>query len=270
MKYGHHTNTWGGVFGHPSGLTSIKDHAYLSPGSMNQAIREIAAAGYQGFELFDGNLAAYENRKTDFRALLRQTGITFQAVYCGANFIYPDILPDELWRIRKTVSLAAELGAEVLVVGGGALRADGRQKDDLTHLAEGLDKVVEIARVNGMIACYHPHHGTLVETPSEISSLLRLTTIGLCPDTGHIVEAGGNPADIIRQYQQRVRYVHLKDYRRGEFTLLGRGDVNVPAILSELRAMAFDGWITVEIDRYDGPPGEAARSAMNYLKSLEQ
>lgn len=270
MKLGHHTNSWGGVFGHPIGVTSIKDQFYFSPGSMEQAIREIAAAGYQGFELFDGNLAAYETRRADFRTLLQQTGIKLQAVYCGANLIYPDILPDELWRIRKTASLAAELGAEILVLGGGALRAGGRLTDDMNYLAEGLDKVTEIAKAHGLVACYHPHHGTLVETPEEITSLLQLTAINLCPDTGHILEAGGNPVEIIRQFKQRIRYIHLKDFQQGEFVLLGCGDVDVKAILSELHSVAYDGWITVELDRYDGPPREAAETAMDYLKSLEQ
>jgi inosose dehydratase len=270
MKFGHHTNTWGGVFGHPLGITSIKDQFYLTPGSMDQAVREIAAAGYRGFELFDGNLAAYETRRTDFRTLLRQTGIGLQAVYCGANFIYPDILSEELCRIQKTAALAAELGAEVLVCGGGALRAGGRQSGDLNRLADGLNKLEEITRAYGLIACYHPHHGTLVETPAQIDSLLQLTTIALCPDTGHILEAGGDPVEIIRRYRQRIGYLHLKDYRRGEFMLLGRGDVNVPAILSELHAITYDGWVTVELDRYGGSPGEAAESAMSYLKSLQQ
>src|SRR5512135_444651 len=101
MKLGYQTNTWGGVVGHPEGVTSVKDLFYLAPGSTEQAVREIAEVGFQGFELFDGNLAAYESRKEAFRSLLRETGLKLIAVYSGANFIYPDILPDEFWRITR-------------------------------------------------------------------------------------------------------------------------------------------------------------------------
>jgi inosose dehydratase len=33
MKLGYHTNTWGGVVGHPAGVTSIKALFYLTNGS---------------------------------------------------------------------------------------------------------------------------------------------------------------------------------------------------------------------------------------------
>jgi inosose dehydratase len=270
MKLAYHTNTWGGVFGHPIGITSIKDLYYVTPGSMEPAMREIAAAGYQGFELFDGNLVAYEDRKAVFRSLLQETGLQFVAVYAGANFIFPEILPQELWRIQKVAALAAYLGAAILVLGGGALRPSGAAKDDLARLADGLNQANEIARYCGLTACYHPHHGTLVSTPAEIASVLKLTAIALCPDTGHVLEAGGDPVPLIREYQHRIRYIHLKDYRAGEFLPLGQGDVDVPGILEALHAAAYDGWVTAELDSYTGPPKEAAETAMRYLRSLER
>ena len=56
--------TWGqGVVGDPSGVTSIKDLYYRSPGSMEQAIAHIAAAGYAGTEMFDGNLADFASTR---------------------------------------------------------------------------------------------------------------------------------------------------------------------------------------------------------------
>jgi inosose dehydratase len=269
MKLGYQTNTWGGVVGHPAGVTAVKDLYYLTYGSTEQALREIAAVGYQGFELFDGNLVAYETRKEEFRSLLEETGLDFLAVYSGANFIYPDILPDELWRITKAAALAAELGSENLVVGGGAVRAAGIQEDDYARLADGLNQVVEIARRYGLTASYHPHHGTIVETPAQIDKILLGTSICLCPDTGHILEAGGDPVEIIRTHHDRIPYVHLKDYGNGDFLPLGQGQVDVPGILDALSSSGYKGWITVELDTYSGPPKEAAEIAMRFLKSME-
>ena len=42
MQLAYQTNTWGGVVGHPVGVTSIKDLYYLANGSTEQAIREAA------------------------------------------------------------------------------------------------------------------------------------------------------------------------------------------------------------------------------------
>ena len=52
MRLGHQANSWGGVVGHPVGVTSIKDLFYLTPGDTLATVREVAAAGYDGIELF--------------------------------------------------------------------------------------------------------------------------------------------------------------------------------------------------------------------------
>lgn len=268
MKLGYQTNTWGGVIGQPLGVTSIKDLFYQAPGSTEQAVREIAAAGYDGFEVFDGNLMAYAARPAAFRSLVQETGLEFAGLYVGANFIYAEILPEELERIGRAVALAAELGGQNLIVGGGAVRAAGWREGDYARLADGLTQVDDLARRHGLTASYHPHHGTLVETPAQIAQLFALTRIGFCPDTGHLLEAGGDPAALIRLYGSRVRYVHLKDYGHDDFQPLGRGQVDVPGILAALGEIGYAGWVTAELDAYAGPPKEAAEIALRYLNQI--
>ena len=123
MRLGYCTITWGGVVGDATGVTSVKDLFYRTNGSMPDAIRDIGAAGYEGVELFDGNLADYADRPEELQDALAAAGQTLVSVYTGANFIYADILPDEMHRIRRAAELAALFGAERLVVGGGARRA---------------------------------------------------------------------------------------------------------------------------------------------------
>src|SRR5690606_23575861 len=53
MRFGYHANAWGGVVGHPVGVTSIKDLFYLTPGDTIDTIGRVAAAGWSGIELFD-------------------------------------------------------------------------------------------------------------------------------------------------------------------------------------------------------------------------
>ncbi|WP_269082461.1 sugar phosphate isomerase/epimerase family protein [Aneurinibacillus tyrosinisolvens] len=119
MKLGYQTNTWGGVVGHPAGVTSVKDLYYLANGSTEQALSDIAEVGYAGVEIFDGNLAQYANKKSEFKQILKAHSLEFVAVYTGANFIYPDILEDELFKIESVAQLSSELGAQHLVIGGG-------------------------------------------------------------------------------------------------------------------------------------------------------
>src|SRR3546814_10578631 len=107
------------------GVTSITNLAYRTFGDMRRAFADIASAGYEGVELFDGNLLDFG--VDEMRALLADNGLTLVATYAGGNFIFDDILPEELARVTRAADRAAELGAPHLVVGGGAKRFDGIQ-----------------------------------------------------------------------------------------------------------------------------------------------
>jgi inosose dehydratase len=270
MRLSYQTITWGGVVGHPVGVTSIKDLFYLANGSTEAAVRDIAAAGYAGVEIFDGNLREYEDHPDDLRRLLDDAGVSLVATYTGANLVYPDILDDELWRIEQAATLAATFGASNLVVGGGAKRASGTTDEDYDRLAEALDRVVVIAERHGLVASYHPHLTTIVEGPAQVDRILSLSRIGFCPDTGHLAAGGGDPVELIARHADRVSHVHLKDFTADPFGFhpLGRGNVDFPGVLAALQAARYDGWFTVELDDYDGAPAEAAAESFGYLQSL--
>ncbi|PZE19873.1 sugar phosphate isomerase/epimerase family protein [Paenibacillus xerothermodurans] len=265
MKLGYQTNTWGGVVGHPAGVTSVKDLYYLANGSTEQAARDIASAGYKGIELFDGNLAEYENRQDDFRRMMADLQLTLVGVYTGANFIFRDILDEEFAKIEKVAKLASEFGAEHLVFGGGAVRSGGIQESDYEVLAQSLTRAEEIAVKYGLTPSYHPHLGTCVQAPEQLDKLMSMTTIALCPDTAHIEAGGGNPVTVMRKYIDRIKYVHFKDYKDGQFLPLGEGDQNFAEMLSILQGANYDGWVLVELDSHQDPL-QAAQISKSYLQ----
>ena len=270
MNIGYCTITWGGVVGEPTGVTSVKDLFYRANGSMPDAIQEIAAAGYAGVEMFDGNVSDYAERPDELREALADAQLQLVSVYTGANFIYADILPDEMHRVRRAAELAATFGAERLVVGGGARRAAGTQKDDYRRLGESLDRVAEVAEGFGLTASYHPHLSTIVENPDELEHVLGLTRIGFCPDTAHLAAGGGDPAALIRAYPDRLRHVHLKDFRPDPFAFLplGEGEIDLPDVIAAIQESGYDSWLMVELDAYDGNPADAARMSRAYLDRL--
>ncbi|MDQ6644500.1 MAG: sugar phosphate isomerase/epimerase [Chloroflexota bacterium] len=253
MKLAYQTNTWGGVVGHPAGVTSIRDLYYLANGSTEEALRDISSVGYAGFELFDGNLIQYADRKDELRSLMQNLHLEMVAVYAGANFIYPDVLGEELVKIEHIARLAAEFNATYLVVGGGAVRSTGIVEQDYQQLGQALDQVAELARRIGLVATYHPHLGTCVQAPDQLEKLFKYTSIGLCPDTAHVQAGGGDPTAILRHYASRVNYIHLKDIKHGTFVPLGQGEQNYSEILAALRDAGYDGWITVELDSFPDP-----------------
>jgi len=74
-------------------------------------------------------------------------------------------------------------------------------------------------------------------------------------DIAHYFQGGGDPAQAVEKYKDRLLFLHLKDVRHVadakdgyRFCELGRGLVNVPAVLAALRKINFRGWGIVELD----------------------
>lgn len=262
VRFAYHANCWGDLGGNAVGVTSITQLTYRTFGDMGRAISEIGEAGYEGVELFDGNLLDFEGRYGALRSILGSAGVQFVAAYSGANFIFDDILAEELARIQRAAAAAAEMGAEHLVVGGGAKRTNGRQPDDFKKLGAGLDKVVDIARSAGLTAHYHPHLSTIVEGPEEVREIFKHTTIQFCPDTAHLAAAGGNPVGQVREFKDRVSYVHLKGLQREPFafTPVDIGDLDNGAVIDALMEVGFSGWVTNELDAWADPKAGAEQS----------
>ena len=98
-KLAYHANCWGPLGGDAVGVTSITRLAYRTFGDMARAARDIAAAGYQGIEFFDGNVV--EGEGDDYAASRthpRRDRAELVAVYSGGNFIFPTSLTRS-WRV---------------------------------------------------------------------------------------------------------------------------------------------------------------------------
>jgi inosose dehydratase len=148
-------------------------------------------------------------------------------------------------------------------------------------LAELLDRVAREAGDLGHPVAFHPHGGTHVETADEVDRLAALTDperVALCLDAGHYTLGGGDPVAAIQTHGERIRHVHLKDVdpavlrrlragavpdfgqavRERVFTELGRGLIDLPAIIGALETQAYAGWLMVEQDSTWLAPEEAA------------
>lgn len=269
IKLGIQTNAWGSVVGHPVGVTSIKDLFYVSGGISERILNEVRDAGYTGIELFDGDLLPFRNDLYRFKRLLSDRGLSLVGVYSGANFIYPDILDEEFWRLGIAAKLAADTGAEQFVVGGGAVRSTGTRDDDFARLADGLERVVKLAKTHNLIPTFHPHLGTMVETPEALERVMQLCSIGFCPDVAHLAAGGGDPASLIRRYASRIPYVHLKDHRPNpfEFLPLGEGELDLVGVIRTLEEVDYSGWIVVEFDGYSGDAKGGAIASRKFLEA---
>ena len=170
---------------------------------------------------------------------------------------------------------------------------DGLDARQWTTFAQGVEQVARSVREQTGLRCvFHHHAAGFVETPDEVARLLELTDpqlVGLCFDTGHYRFGGGDPLAALRRHRDRIWHVHFKDcdpavharsgaerwdyfasLKHGIFCELGEGDVDFPAIVQELRATRYTGWIVVEQDVLPGmgAPKEFAQRNREYIRNL--
>lgn len=160
-------------------------------------------------------------------------------------------------------------------------------------LLTNLDRLATLARDVGVEAVLHPHVGTMVETGDDVRRVLEGSSVALCLDTGHLLIGGTDPAELTRQAPERIAHTHLKDVdlglarqvrdgRRsytdavgaGMYRPLGTGDVDVPAIVEQLRNRDYDGWYVLEQDTIltEAPRGEGpmadVHTSVSFLRSV--
>ncbi|QHA93103.1 sugar phosphate isomerase/epimerase [Bacillus sp. N1-1] len=267
MNIGYMTNAFGPLVGSGGGVTSIKDVRYETMCRDEEVFQKIQRQGFNGVEMFDGNLDQFANHPKELKAILEGMGLSLYGVYAGANFIYEDAWQDELWRIQRTAGIAAEAGAKHLVLGGGAVRASDQKQDDISRLAASLAEAEAIVSQEGLITSYHPHLGSMIEAPEQIDQLFSCSSISFCPDLAHLAAGGGNPLDIIKKYKDRIPYIHLKDWDGDGFVPLGHGSIDLHGIIDFLEAESYSGDWLVEIDGYHGDPVEACKESYQFLKN---
>ena len=189
-------------------------------------------------------------------------------------------------------------GRPVLVLAAATGRPGYDARPDLdpggwSVLLSNLDRAAARAAERGLLATLHPHVGTMVEKPDEVSRVLDGSGIALCLDTGHLLIGGTDPAELARTAAARIGHVHLKDVAAavahkvaggeisytegvagGLYRPLGQGDVDVAAVVHALEAVGYRGWYVLEQDTIlDGPPkGEgparAVRESLYHLRGL--
>ncbi|HTW98080.1 MAG TPA: TIM barrel protein, partial [Acidimicrobiales bacterium] len=153
-----------------------------------------------------------------------------------------------------------------------------------------VQRLGEMAAEYGVQAGVHPHAGTYVEFADEVDHLLEATDpelVKLVLDTGHLAYAGMDAVARIREYRDRLGYVHLKDvdagvladvrrnalgfwdaYRAGVFCVLGSGLNDFAAVRDALNEVGYEGWLTVEQDADPTGSSDPRRDAIASLRLL--
>jgi inosose dehydratase len=187
--------------------------------------------------------------------------------------------------------LAAGAGVLVLAAVSGSDGYDARPELDTTdwkRLLDNLDRLADHAAGRGVLACLHPHVGTMVETEGDVGRVLDGSAVPLCLDTGHLLVGGSDPVALAAGATDRIAHAHLKDVDRswaervqsGEVTYtqavaagmyrpLGKGDIDIAAIVTSLEKSGYDGWYVMEQDTMLDAESDGDRAVLDVRASVE-
>lgn len=259
---------------------------------------ECAGAGYTRIEL--GPYGYLPTDPARLRDELDQRGLSVTA-----GTIFEHLHRADSWtEVHSKVSAVAELtramGGEHIVVipdfwrdpdTGVVLEASVLTDDEWPAYAKQVDRLARaISDDYGLKFQFHPHADSHVDTHANVERFLGETdpaVVSLCLDTGHIAYCGGDSLALIRDFPDRIGYVHLKQVDPtilekvrtdglgfGEAVKMGvmceppHGVPAMPPILEALAALDVELFAIVEQDMYPCPPDQplpVARRTHTYL-----
>ena len=281
------------VFASAASLPNPLGYATISwPRSQfDQALDAIAALHYQGAQLLGWVADDYAGSKqSDLREKLRSLHITPVALSCWGVTLDPGNLGPISSKFAAYVQFQRSLNGLYLQVTDGGHPNQTYSSDQIKALGARMNELGKIARESGLQLGYHPHFGTLGETRQGLGQVLEATdpsSVKLIADVAHLSLGGADPAEVIRTYRDRLLFLHFKDVRKDvaklaaenrdqvrsvkyHFCEIGAGAVDFTAILAAMRDTRFSGWVIVELDAYEPPPGGPAEAARTNALALEK
>jgi L-ribulose-5-phosphate 3-epimerase len=176
--------------------------------------------------------------------------------------------------LRRSIDLAASLGAEAVSFWSGKSPVPVGEDEGLTRLAEALRPVLQHAERMKMALAFEPEPGMFIDTLDQFARLderIEHPLFDLTIDVGHVhCSAEGDIAERLEQWRSRIRNIHMEDMIQGvhEHLMFGQGTMDFRPIFQALHAISYAGGVHVELSRHSHMAVEAVRTSAAFLKPL--
>ncbi len=151
--------------------------------------------------------------------------------------------------IARAVGITESLGGTHISTTGASQRGDEGALDRVIACARQVMNLVPTTTPIKMTL--EPHYGNVLQQPEDFARVFESVDdprLGLCIDTGHFHSAGVDAPDTIRRFASRVHAVHFKDHIGTASVGIGRGEIDLAAVVTALREIGYDGGLTVELE----------------------
>jgi inosose dehydratase len=244
-----------------------------------QAVDEISALGFSGIQFRID--AVTEFKPAELKDLLAQHKLTFVALSSGEVSLDAPAAGEIAKHVANAQFVKDCGGLYLQVLDQLKTYPRAVTPDECKQLGRLLTEIGKRTAALGIPLGYHNHMNTIGEHPANLDIILENSDpqyVKLELDTAHSVAGGGDPANEIERYHDRILFLHLKDVvdlpmsakmkYPFQWVELGRGKVDLPAVFAALDKVHFKGWAVVELDKVPDPartPKECAIISHDYL-----
>lgn len=125
-----------------------------------------------------------------------------------------------------------------------------KTEEEFDAQAELLRKIIAICEANGVVLNLHNHTYEVENNLHDLKgTLARVPGVKLGPDLNWLVRGGVDPVQFLREYGDRIVFLHLRDQKAdGTWSeALGEGDMDYAAIAQALKEIHFSGDAVIEL-----------------------
>ncbi|WP_328994370.1 sugar phosphate isomerase/epimerase [Kribbella sp. NBC_01245] len=238
----------------------------------------------EGTSFWAGNKATWpltglEDQLDRIREVTEKAGLKFSSI---GGYVPPTNRVDA----DRMLAATAALGAGRVRIAGLKVEPGTSYSESFAKNREDWKWVEERARHHGVRALVELHHGTLTPSASAARRLLEGLDplhVGVIHDIGNmVIEGWEEPEHSLDLLGEYLAHVHVKNCAfhvagvEADGTLrwepkwvpLREGRADLPALFRALRAVGYDGWVTVEDFSDVLPLAERTAGNLDYLTSI--
>ena len=250
-------------------------------GSLSEKLTAVAAAGFEGVEIFENDLIASPLRPEDVRSRASDLGLTIDLYQPFRDFeaVPPEVLERNLRRAERKFAVMERLGADTLLV-CSSVSPDTVGDDELA--AEQLHLLAERAQQHGIRIAFealawgrhistYDHAWRVVETADH-------PALGTCLDSFHILSRASDPRGIEEIPGEKIFFLQLADaplmamdvlqWSRHYRCFPGQGGLDVAGMLAHTVKAGYRGPLSLEVFNDVFRQADAGRTAVDALRSL--
>lgn len=259
-----------------------------------EAMRRIADVGYRSVEI--SQVAMTPGNVDQMCRAQEDHGV--EVVALSAALTPPVGRPGDALTVDydKIVGDCRTLGTSILRIGMLPFDAMG-SRERVLAFAQQMEQMTQRLAGDGIALCYHNHHVEFARLDGRLMLEViadEAPAVGLELDVHWIHRGGLDPVRVLARYAERVRLVHLKDYRIGlmpdsalellaqgdaagvmaafgnlvQFAEVGEGTLEFAAIIEQALASGAEHLLVEQDDTYGRDPFESLAISRRNLVDL--